>query len=147
GKPTVIAALGDEFPIPPEFIAAFRDKGIPVLRSPERALRALAHATAYGKALRAAGGTAPAIDAPPLPGRGTLAEHEGKAYLATLGIAVPEGALARDINAAKEIAARIGYPVALKAQSAALTHKSDAGGVALPIADAAALETEWRRIA
>ena len=51
GKPAVIAALGDDFPIPPEFIAAFRDKGIPVLRSPERALRALAHATAYGQAL------------------------------------------------------------------------------------------------
>ena len=67
GKPAVIAALGDDFPIPPEFIAAFRDKGIPVLRSPERALRALAHATAYGKTLRAAGGTALTIDAPPLP--------------------------------------------------------------------------------
>ena len=147
GKPAVIAALGDDFPIPPEFIAAFRDKGIPVLRSPERALRALAHATAYGKTLRAAGATAPETDAPSLPGRGSLAEHQGKAYLAALGIAVPEGALARDIGAAKEIAARIGYPVALKAQSAALTHKSDAGGVVLRIADAAALETAWRRIA
>ena len=37
GKPAVIAVLGDEFPVPGEFIAAFRDKGIPVLRSPERA--------------------------------------------------------------------------------------------------------------
>ena len=88
----------------------------------------------------AAGGTALTIDAPLLPGRGSLAEHQGKAYLAALGIAVPEGALARDMDAAKEIAARIGYPVALKAQAAALTHKSDAGGVALRIADAAALE-------
>jgi acyl-CoA synthetase (NDP forming) len=118
-----------------------------VLRSPERALRALGHATAYGKTLHAAGGTALTIDAPPLPGRGSLAEHQGKAYLAALGIAVPEGALARDMDAAKEIAARIGYPVALKAQAAALTHKSDAGGVALRIANAAALEAAWRRIA
>jgi acyl-CoA synthetase (NDP forming) len=147
GKPAVIAALGDDFPIPPEFTAAFRDKGIPVLRSPERALRALGHATAYGKTLHAAGGTALTIDAPPLPGRGSLAEHQGKAYLAALGIAVPVGALARDMDAAKEIAGRIGYPVALKAQAAALTHKSDAGGVALRIADAAALEAAWRRIA
>jgi acyl-CoA synthetase (NDP forming) len=143
----VIAALGDDFPIPPEFIAAFRGKGIPVLRSPERALRALAHATAYGKTLRAAGATAPAISAPPLSGHGSLAEHQGKAYLAALGIAVPDGALAHDISAAKEIAARVGYPVALKAQSATLTHKSDAGGVVLDIADAAALGTAWRRIA
>ena len=53
GKPAIIAALGDDFPIPPEFIAAFRENGIPVLRSPERALRALAHATAYGGRLEA----------------------------------------------------------------------------------------------
>ena len=54
GKPAVIAVLGDDFPVPPEFLAAFREKGIPVLRSTERALRALAHATAYGAALAAA---------------------------------------------------------------------------------------------
>ena len=36
---------------------------------------------------------------------------------------------------------RIGYPVALKAQAAALAHKSDAGGVALNIADAGARST------
>jgi acyl-CoA synthetase (NDP forming) len=146
GKPAVIAVLGDDAPIPPEFIAAFRQKGIPVLRSPERALRALAHATAYGRMLHATD-TAPAVDAPALPERGTLAEHQGKAYLARLGIAVPQGALARDLDAATEIAARIGYPVALKAQSAALTHKSDVGGVVLRIADAAALEAAWRCIA
>jgi acyl-CoA synthetase (NDP forming) len=87
------------------------------------------------------------INAPPLPGRGTLPEHQGKAYLAALGIAVPHGALARDLDAAKEIATCIGYPVALKAQAAALAHKSDAGGVVLRIADAAALEAAWRHIA
>ena len=68
GKPTVIAALGDDVPIPPEFTAAFRAQGIPVLRSPERALRALAHATAYGRTLAATGGAAMTISAPPLPG-------------------------------------------------------------------------------
>src|SRR5437763_8676500 len=33
GKPTVVAVLGDDFPVPPEFMAAFRAEGIPVLRS------------------------------------------------------------------------------------------------------------------
>jgi len=146
GKPAVIAALGDDFPIPPEFIAAFRAKGIPVLRSPERAMRALAHATTYGQALATSGRDTTAINAPALPRRGTLAEYEGKTYLAALGITVPEGALARDVAQAKEIAARVGYPVALKAQAAALAHKSDAGGVALNIADAAALEAAWQRM-
>jgi acyl-CoA synthetase (NDP forming) len=143
GKPSVIAVLGDEAPVPPEFLAAFREKGIPVFRSPERALRALTHATAYGKALANPRGEAVVVDAPPLPARGTLPEYQGKAYLAALGIAVPQGALARDVAEATDIAARIGYPVALKAQAAALSHKSDAGGVALSIADAAALDAAW----
>ena len=53
-KPAVIALLGDDAPVPPEFLAALRQNGIPVLRSPERALRALAHATAYGRSARRA---------------------------------------------------------------------------------------------
>jgi acetate---CoA ligase (ADP-forming) len=47
---------------------------------------------------------------------------------------------------AKTIAQRIGYPVALKAQAAALAHKSDAGGVALNIADADTLAAAWARM-
>ena len=82
--------------------------------------------------------------AAPARGAARCPSIEGKAYLAALGIAVPQGALARDVDEAKEIAARIGYPVALKAQAAALAHKSDAGGVALNIADAAALDAAWR---
>ena len=147
GKPAVIAALGDDFPIPPEFTASFRDAGIPVLRSPERAMRALAHATAYGRRLQARGSRPEPVRTPELPRRGILAEYEGKACLAALGFGIPQGALARDIAQAKDIAARIGYPVALKAQSAALAHKSDAGGVALNISGADALEAAWLRVA
>jgi acetate---CoA ligase (ADP-forming) len=146
-KPAMIAVLGDDFPIPPDFIAAFRQNGIPVLRSPERALRALAHATAYGKSLETAPAAPFTVEAPAPPRRGTLPEHEGKAYLAGLGIPVPQGALAGDIDAARAIAARVGYPLALKAQAAALAHKSDAGGVALSLADGAALDAAWQRIA
>jgi acyl-CoA synthetase (NDP forming) len=146
GKPAVIAVLGDDFPVPPEFMAAFRAQGVPVLRSPERALRALGHASAYGRRLATREIVAEPIPTPDLPRRGTLAEHEGKTCLAFLGIAIPKGGLARDAGEAKELAARIGYPVALKAQAAALAHKSDAGGVALNIADANALEAAWRRV-
>jgi acetate---CoA ligase (ADP-forming) len=146
GKPAVIALLGDDFPVPPEFLAAFREQGVPVLRSTERALRALAHATAYGGALADRPGKIIMIDAPPLPGRGTLPEYQGKQYLAALGIPVPTGTLARDAAEAKAIALRLGYPVALKAQAAALPHKSDAGGVALNIASDAALEAAWHEM-
>ena len=144
GKPAVIALLGDEASVPGEFTDAWRANGVPVLRSPERAFRALAHATAYGQALRVPASEPLVIAAPPLPRRGTLTEHEGKSYLAGLGIAVPRGALARTVGEATEIATRFGYPVALKAQAQALAHKSDAGGVALGIKDAAALEAAWQ---
>src|SRR6185436_14452337 len=73
-KPAVIALLGDDFPVPGEFLAAFRHEGVPVLRSTERALRALAHATAYGRALAEKPGQTTTIDAPALPAHGTLPE-------------------------------------------------------------------------
>jgi acetate---CoA ligase (ADP-forming) len=146
GKPAVVAALGDESPIPAEFQVMFRERGISVFRSPERALRALAHATRYGRALAAPRGTAPSISVPPLPHHGTLPEHVGKAYLAALGIAVPKGKLTRDLATAKTIAGEIGYPVALKAQASALSHKSDRGGVILGIENEHALATAWERM-
>jgi acetate---CoA ligase (ADP-forming) len=68
-----------------------------------------------------------------------LNEAESKRILADYGIVVPAEALARDEAAAVQAAARIGYPVVLKAVSATLTHKSDAGAVILGIADATAL--------
>src|SRR5262249_32173488 len=47
GKPAVVGALGDASPLPDEFYAEFRKEGVAVFRSVERAMRALALATAY----------------------------------------------------------------------------------------------------
>ena len=155
-KPIAVATMGDETELPPEFSASLRDKGLAFFRSPDRALRAMARATWYGNAVtsRRPRAEASALPAFPLPnppplageggvGAGALTEYQGKALLAMLGIAVPEGALARDPDDASEIAERVGYPVVLKAQAAALAHKSDAGGVVLNIADDAALLRAW----
>jgi acyl-CoA synthetase (NDP forming) len=144
GKPAVVGALGDQSPLPDEFYASFREHGVAVFRSIERAMRALALATAYGRALQGAEESAPLPNKTvPLAQPGVLPEYLGKAYLAALGIPVPPGKLARDLAAAKAIAAEIGYPVALKAQASALTHKSDAGGVILSIGEERALATAW----
>jgi acyl-CoA synthetase (NDP forming) len=143
GKPAVIAALGDESPIPAEFYSMFRERGVPVFRSPERALQALAHATRYGRALAAPLGTTAPISTPAMPHRGTLPEYTSKAYLAALGISIPKGKLARDLATAKAIASEIGYPVALKAQASTLSHKSDRGGVILGIESVEALASAW----
>ncbi len=146
-KPVALCAFGDESPLPREFVAMFRDNDIVFLRSPERAIRAVAHATAYGRALETAARRAPsaALPALDLP-KGTVPEYLGKRAAASLGIAVPEGGLARDLDEARAIARRIGFPVALKAQAAALAHKSDAGGVILGLDDAAALADGWVRL-
>ncbi|MDB5408579.1 MAG: acyl-CoA synthetase forming [Rhodospirillales bacterium] len=148
-KPVVLSILGDGSPLAPEFNELAAKNRLIQIRSPERALRAIATITAHGKRIAAAASRAvtPAPFAKmPAIGKGTLAEWEGKKILAAAGIAVPKGDLARNADEAVAVAKRIGYPVALKAQAAALTHKSDAGGVILRIADEASLRAAWRKL-
>ncbi len=147
-KPSVVAVFGDDSPLPPEFAARFRDNGIPFYRSPERALRALARATAYGQSLEGLEARAEPRNLPPiaLPPDGTLPEYKGKEIMASLGATVPAGELAIDFDGAKKIAARIGFPVVLKAQAADLAHKSDVGGVIVGIRDEGALADAWDKL-
>ncbi len=148
-KPIAVATMGDETELPAEFSGILRDKGLAFFRSPDRALRAMARANWYGNAVTSPRPRAETHAIPPykITATGARTEYQGKALLAMLGIAVPEGALARDPHDASEIAERVGYPVALKAQAAALAHKSDAGGVVLNIADRAALKRAWDGVA
>jgi acyl-CoA synthetase (NDP forming) len=146
GKPVAFAHFCDGTPLAPEFTELMREAGVPLFPSPDRAMRAMARLADYGAILRQRPAAADTGVAPSLPGDGAIAEYRAKQFLAAAGITVPAGALARDVVAATAIAAEIGYPVALKAQAAALAHKSDAGGVILGIADAAALGAAWHRL-
>jgi acyl-CoA synthetase (NDP forming) len=148
-KPAAFGAIGGEA-APPEFLAEFADGKVALFPSAERALRAMARITRYGLALRrwqerraAQGAGATQYAAPLLSRRGVLPEHLSKTYFWAVGVPVPEGALARSVADALAIAARIGFPVAMKAQAATLAHKSEAGGVKLGVADAAALRQAW----
>ena len=144
GKPLVVAALGDDAPLLPGLVDAIRAREIAFFRSPDRALRAMAHVVRYARALGEAERTGAAqIPDMRLPGPGAVAEHRGKGVLRALGIAVPEGALAKTPAEATAAAARIGYPVVLKAQAAELTHKSEAGGVIVNVPDAKSLAAAW----
>ena len=147
-KPVAVATTHDEGELPAEFIPALRGAGLPFFRSPERALRAMARVTAFGRARAAAEISAPAIKLPAakLPGKGALAEYKSKDFLVALGFKTPRGALVSNVVEAKNLAARLGYPVALKAQSAALPHKSEAGGVILGLADATVLAQSWEKL-
>lgn len=79
-------------------------------------------------------------------GRAELTETEAKQLLAAYGIPVIETRLARTHAEAGAAAAAIGYPVVVKVHTAAISHKTDMGGVHLDIADEGALEAALRRI-
>lgn len=150
-KPAVLVVNGDSGPIEPFFLDAIRQSGVPFFRSPDRALRALARVAAYGEALQRAGRISAAqpqaVALPtPLPPSGVYAEYQGKAWLAKAGIPVPQGALATSADEAVAIAARLGYPVVIKAQASALPHKSDVGGVIVGLADEATLRAGWQQL-
>jgi acyl-CoA synthetase (NDP forming) len=64
-------------------------------------------------------------------GRTVLTEVESKQLLEEAGIPTTKASLARTTAEATRAAAEVGYPVALKIVSPAVTHKSDVGGVRL----------------
>jgi acetyltransferase len=64
-------------------------------------------------------------------GASSLSELDSKALLNAYGIRTPKEKLATSATEAVRIAKQIGLPVVLKAAGAALSHKSDVGGVVL----------------
>ncbi|MDE2283389.1 MAG: acetate--CoA ligase family protein, partial [Hyphomicrobiales bacterium] len=128
------------------FIDVARSNKVVLSRSSDRTLRAMGKVVAYGNrnsalAERKAAAVA-AVSIPDL-GKGPQPEWLGKNVLAALGLRVPPGGLAGSVEQAVAIADRIGYPVAMKAQAAKLTHKTEAGGVILRLADAEAVRKAW----
>src|SRR5262249_2306008 len=112
-----------------------RAGGIPTFPTPERAVRAY-------RALHARGAGAPAPVATPRrrpalaasvgetlrATEGALPHAATRALLAHYGIRFPGEGLAASLEEARSIAARIGFPVAVKTTSAAVLHKAEAGG-------------------
>ncbi len=89
----------------------------------------------------------PIIDQALAEDRVWLSEAEAKAVLSAYGVPVVETRIAKTVADALRAADEIGYPVALKILSPDITHKTDVGGVALNIADAAALRREVEAMA
>ena len=145
-KPLLFAGLDEGADMPAAYVAALRAKDVPWFPSTERAFRALARIG--GLAAREPGGSAPAsLSVPGLAGiSGVVPEYRAKALLAPLGMAFPEGRFAASADEAVAAAEAIGFPVAMKAQAAALGHKSDAGGVLLNLADSDAVRAAWGQI-
>ncbi len=132
----------------------FRNAGIPTYDTPEQAVHAFSLLLTYRR------NQAQLMQAPPAraqaaldiervraivdealdDGREWLSEPEAKALLAACGVpVVGTQVVTASADAAVQAADAIGYPVVLKILSPQITHKSDVGGVALNLDDAAAV--------
>jgi len=132
---------------------ALRDIGQVYFDRVEDALRVLALVAEHDQ-LRSAPASAPArpadlpdpraLDGQP---EGALADSEVKRLLSAYGVAVARETPAATADAAAVAAARLGFPVVLKAVSRDVVHKSDVGAVRLGLGSAEALTMAAREMA
>ena len=141
-KAVIFAGVDEGAEFSSSYVTQLRRLGVPYFPTPDRAYRAVArwirkrtHPPPRARAIR---------PVPPFPeGRGVFPEYQSKEWLGAAGLPFPAGRFVTSLQEAKAAAAAVGWPVVLKAQSAALSHKSDAGGVVLNLRDEAALEEGW----
>jgi acetate---CoA ligase (ADP-forming) len=140
----------------PGAMAAFAEAGIPCytsMPSCARAIRALVDYAQFqarrGRLQRAEGtpsgvrkevGSALAAAGP------VLTEAEAKALLARYGVPRPLEAMVTSADEAVAAAARIGRPIALKVQSPDITHKTEAGAVALRVTGEVVVRDAYQRV-
>jgi acetate---CoA ligase (ADP-forming) len=141
----VCAGLDEGAPVPAHYIEELRARGVPYFPSPDRAVRAIARLAAAAlretlaasEPIRRVGAALPA---------GVIPEYRAKAFLGALGVPIPAGRFVRTLEEAAQAAEALGYPIALKAQSEGLSHKSDVGGVVLGLRDRDSLTSGWSQL-
>ncbi len=137
-------------------MAAFAEAGIPCytsMPSCARAIRALVDYAAFQiRRCQKKSAAAPPPDVRDEVGCAfaaagpVLTEAEAKALFGRYGVARPPEALVTSAEEAVAAAARIGGPVALKVQSPDITHKTEAGAVALNLMGDAAVRDAYNRV-
>ena len=144
-RAAVVATLSEGMPLP--LAAELSAHGVSPMMGLDDALTAFEAAAVIGRNWAR-------TDEPPamsMPGkRGllakTLSEFETKQMLRKYGLAIPEGMVCKTHEAAIA-AAKLGFPVTLKVSSAAIAHKTEAGGVAHNLNTAAEVEAAAQRLA
>jgi acyl-CoA synthetase (NDP forming) len=145
------------FPLPaPDIWKGLARAGVPVFSEPVRGIRALGKMVRFVEARNRIlsrrqvpeekhhaaiqPGVDKIIDDARNRNRKVLTEFQAKQLFKSCGLAVPRGGLARTAAEAKMLAAEIGRPVALKAASPDVPHKSDAGVIRLNVGSQANVE-------
>jgi acyl-CoA synthetase (NDP forming) len=121
---------------------ALREALIPVYRDLEGALAAIAALVRAGSARP---GGVPELSQQPAAPVERTGYWEARELLSEAGVEFAEARKAANHEEALTLAGEIGYPVVLKALGQ--LHKSDAGGVAVGLADAEALEEQLSKMA
>ncbi|MDQ1006168.1 acyl-CoA synthetase (NDP forming) [Streptomyces sp. V4I23] len=138
GRLLVVHTMASDTPA----LTVLREHGVPVYERIEQAATALAQAARQDRTTQQA--PPPRLPAPapdPLPD----GDYETvRTLLRSRGLAFPAAQFVTTADEAATAARRTGYPLALKAMG--LAHKTEAGGVALGIADETALRTAFARM-
>jgi acyl-CoA synthetase (NDP forming) len=137
-------------PVDPEILLPLRAVGVPLMEGAECAMSALRYLADYYQfrepwQARDQKKAASAPSHPKLPA-GVLPTEAAFRLLESFGIPVIPTQLARSAEEAATAAERIGFPVALKIESAQISHKSDVGGVALGLSSVAEVRDAFRRL-
>lgn len=145
GRPTAVVSTLHEG-LPRENRMRLEAGGVVPMQGMEEALLAIRSAGEVGEAWRR-GIDAP-VDAPALKDGSpvTVDEYRSKKMLAACGLSIPECALVSSPTEAVAAAEAMGYPVVVKAVSSELAHKTEAGGVALNLADGDAVSAAVERM-
>jgi acetyltransferase len=158
GKKPIVCNLMTDKKERIETIRILKEGGVPCFGFPSSAAEALASLGRYaairqreeGKVESFAdidrAGARAVIDKAVREGRNMLLSDEVYTVLSAYGVPVADWSIARTPEEAKEQAVRMGFPVVLKADSTKITHKTDAGGVALDLRDAESVQAAAEKI-
>ncbi|GAA4546352.1 acetate--CoA ligase family protein [Pseudonocardia xishanensis] len=173
GRPAAVAAAADRLdtPLAAVWLSSWAEgpgtevldaaPTLPLFRSATRCMRAVAAwqrwnrrldergaapAEAAGELSAAAAARLQELVAAEPAGRTTLDEVRSQAFLQAAGLAVPRARVVCSAEEAVAAAAEIGHPVVAKIVSDDVPHKAAVGGVAVGLADGAAVAAAYRRI-
>jgi acetyltransferase len=137
-------------PVDPDILLPLREAGVPLMEGAECATATIRNLAEYQEFQRNRSAMAAKESAVPRPAKelapGILPAETAFRLLEEFGIGVVPTVLTRSSDEAVAASGRMGFPVALKIESAEITHKSDVGGVALRLTNAAEVRDAYALI-
>ncbi len=144
-KTLILTGIDEGAEVRAKYIRGVRAQKVPYFPTADRVMRAVKYLSDYSARDMTEAESAP-LRATGLPKEGVVPEYAAKDILRPLGFSFPESKLAKSADDAVQIAEALGYPVVLKAQSPELSHKSDAGGVAVGLKTEQAVTDGWAKM-